>query len=187
MHKILPYPGVPPLQDFQQLCVSPQLNEASHHSGIYVMNWSRFESLGRCSFLFGFDYLGDAGVKWQMGLYRGEHLPRKSNQTVWFESLGRCWYGLVLTTWEMLRWFGFDYLGDVEMVWFRLLGRCWDGLVFVPWEMLRWFGFGTLGDVEMVWFWSLGRRTVWFCKLAICKRLRDFVQKDCLIWVPWEM
>ena len=113
----------------------------------------------------------------------------KSDFFLWFWFLGRSRNTSVLSqiTWETLIWFGFDYLGDAEIVLFLYLGRCWDGLVLTTWEMLRWSGFDYLGDAEMVWFWSLGRRTFWFCKVGICKRLREFVLKHCLIWVPWEM
>ena len=58
-----------------------------------------FESLGRCL----------CKITNGCVVYRGEHLPRKSNQTVW-----RCWYGLVLTTWTIWLLGLLDYL-TVEM------------------------------------------------------------------------
>ena len=96
----------------------------------------------------------------------------KSDFFLWFWFLGRSRNTSVLSqiTWEMLIWFGFDYLGDVEMVWFDtwetlrwfdlILGRCWDGMVMIlgrRWDGLIWY----LGDVEMVWFdtWEMLR---WF-------------------------
>ena len=120
---------------------------------------------------FGFDYLGDAEIVWFLYLGRCWE-GSKSDFFLWFWFLGRSRNTSVLSqiTWEMLIWFGFDYLGDVEMVWFDtwetlrwfdlILGRCWDGMVMIlgrRWDGLIWY----LGDVEMVWFdtWEMLR---WF-------------------------